>query len=295
MDLILPVLGALLILVTLREVFHMLFHPSGQGGLTIGVFRGVWAATGKLGDRARMLAGPVAMVLVIALWIAALIVGFSLIYWPSMPDSFLYASGLEPQAEDDYIDALYYSWVTQATLGYGTITPEQGIFRILAPLQATLGFALFTLFVTWVLSVYPALHRQRSAASSIHALRLAHERADSADEMHPTTLARQMEQISQVLGQVRVDFVQYPSTFFFAGPGETLGLSQGLPFVVELARSHGASDETRPAAAQLQASLDLLAAALAEQHLDMAGAETDDVLRAYRQRHHGLNATEVGP
>ena len=291
MDIVLRIIGGLLILVTLREVFHMLFHPSGQGGITMGVFRGVWGVTGKLGDRARSMSGPFAMVLVIALWIGSLIAGFSLIYWPSMPESFIYAAPLEPKAEDDYIDALYYSWVTQSTLGYGAIAPEQGVFRVIAPLQATLGFALFTLFVTWVLSVYPALHRQRSTASSIHALRLAHERAVPADAMHPTTLARQMEQLSQVINQVRVDFVQYPSTFYFATPGHTLGLAQGLPFVVGLVSSDGMADETRPAAAQLATSLDLLAAALAEQHLSMAGAETDEVLRAYR-RHHGLGETE---
>ena len=292
MDVVLPVVGALLILVTLREVFHMLFHPSGQGGITMGVFRGVWAVTGKLGDRARSMSGPFAMVIVIALWIGALIAGFSLVYWPSMPESFIYSSPLEPQAEDDYIDALYYSWVTQSTLGYGAIAPGPGVFRVIAPLQATLGFALFTLFVTWVLSVYPALHRQRSTASSIHALRLAHQRAVPADSLHPTTLARQMEQLSQVVNQVRVDFIQYPSTFYFAAPGHTLGLAHGLPFLAGLARSDGRDEETRPAAEQLATSVDLLAAALAEQHLSMAGAGTAEVLRAYR-RHHGLE--DAGP
>lgn len=293
MNVFLPIVGALVIVVTLREVFHMLFHPSGQGRLTMGVFRAVWALSGQLGDRARSLAGPLSMVIVIALWIGVLIAGFSLIYWPSMPESFIYASPLEPKAEDDLIDALYYSWVTQSTLGYGTIAPEQGVFRIIAPLQATLGFALFTLFVTWVLSVYPALQRQRSAASSIHALRLAHERSVPAGSMHPTTFARQMEQLSQVINQVRVDFVQYPSTFYFAAPGQTLGIAHGLPFVAAVARVDGMADETRPAAAQLSSSLDLFVAAIAEQHLRMAGASTDEVIRAYR-RHHGLDDAEGG-
>jgi hypothetical protein len=287
----LPVVGSLLILLTLREVFHMLFHPSGQGGLTMLVFRGVWALTGKLGERARSVAGPLSVVLVIAFWIGGLIVGFSLIYWPSLPEGFIYASGLEPEAEDDYLDALYYSWVTQSTLGYGDIAPEQGAFRILGPVQATLGFALFTLFVTWVLSVYPALHRQRAAASSIHAMRIAHGRGVPVKEMHPAALARQMDQLSEAISDVRVDLVQYPSTFYFAAPASTMGLAHGLPFLAAVASTDGLADEARPAAARLAASFELLAAVLAEQHLDIAGAETDDVLRAYR-RHHGLDPEE---
>lgn len=275
----LPIAGALLIIVTLRDVFHMLFHPSGQGTLAIAVFRALWALTGRLGDRARKLSGPLSMVIIIALWVAALIIGFSLIYWPSMPEAFIYSSALEAKAGGDYVDALYYSWVTQSTLGYGTIAPEQGAFRILAPLQATLGFAFFTLFVTWVLSVYPALQRQRSVASSIHSLRLAHERAG---HIHPTTLARQMEELSWRINEVRVDFIQYPSTFFFAAPGCTLSLAHGVPFLTRLVGTDGIAEEARPAAAQLARSLDLFAAALAEQHLSMAGAETAEVLRAYR-------------
>lgn len=287
MSILLPALGAALVLVTLREVFHTLFHPSGQGRLTMGVFRAVWMLTGRVRDRARSLSGPVSMALVIALWIGVLVVGWALVYWPSMPDSFIYSSTLEPAAEDDFIDALYYAAVTQSTLGYGTVAPEQGIFRILAPLQATLGFALFTLVVTWVLSVYPALQRQRSAASLAHSLRLAHERSVPASNTHPGTLARQMEQLSQVLNDVRVDFLQYPSTFYFAAPARTLSLAAALPFAVALAQQDGYADETRPAAAQLASSLELFAAAIGEQHLKMPNADTNEVLRAYR-RHQGL-------
>ena len=61
--------GVLLVLVVAREVFHTLFHPGGQGSLTIGVFKSVWAVTGSLGGRGRRVAGPLSMVLVIALWV----------------------------------------------------------------------------------------------------------------------------------------------------------------------------------------------------------------------------------
>lgn len=291
MSVALPAAGAVLVLVVLREIFHTLFHPSGQGGLTMLAFRFVWRATGRAGARARALAGPLAMVLVIALWVAGLVVGWALVYWPSMPEGFIYSPTLEPAAEDDFVDAVYFSWVTQATLGYGTIAPEQGVLRILAPLQATLGFGVFTLVVTWVLSVYPALHRQRAIASRIEAVRRSHDRAGGARSLYPATLARQMSELSSGVNAIRVDFVQYPSTFYYAAPAETLDLAAGLSRAVAIARTDGLADEARPAAAELDASLDLLAASLADQHLGMSGAGTDEVLRAYR-RHQGLDDTE---
>ena len=294
MKVLLPALGPVLILATLRDVFHTLFHPSGQGGATIGVFRAVWTVSGKLGDRAWSLSGPLSMALAITLWIGVLIVGWALVYWPSMPDSFIYSEALEAAAEDDFIDALYYAAVTQSTLGYGTIAPEQGIFRILAPLQAALGFGVFTLVVTWVLSVYPALHRQRAAAGLAHSLRISHERSVPARDTHPTTLARQMEQLSQVLNNVRVDFLQYPSTFYFAAPARTLSPAASLPFAVAIAEADGYADETHPAAAQLEASLELFAAALGEQHLKMPDGDVHEVLRAYR-RHQGLGEEAQAP
>lgn len=277
-----PIAGGLLVALTLREVFHMLFHPSGQGGASMAVFRALWRATARLGTRGRTVAGPLGMTAVIVLWVGAMVLGFALVYWPSMPEAFAYASALEPRSEGDLIDAIYFSAVTQTTVGYGSIAPEQGIFRMLAPLQAALGFGLFTMVVSWVLSVYPALQRQRAAASSLHALRLAHERQAGAGEVEPATLARQLEQVSEMLSQARVDFLQYPSTFFFAAPAPTFSLARALPFAQGLAERPGLDPAARPAAAQLGASLDLLADTLAEQHLDMAGAGTAAVLEAYR-------------
>lgn len=287
MNVVLPIAGGLLILVTAREVFHTLFHPAGQGSITLGVFRLVSASAGRLGRSARPIAGPLSMVLIIALWAGALIIGFALVYWPSMPERFAYSSVPDAAGGDGLLDAIYYSWVTQSTLGYGSITPEHDVLRVLAPLQATLGFLLLTLVVTWVLSVYPALQRRRAAASAIHALRLAHERAVPAGQTHPATLARQLGELSRALHQIRVDFIQYPTTFYFAAPGPTLSLARGLPWVADLARPEGLGDEAAPAAAELEATLELLAAVLAEQHLRLEDAGTDEVLAAFGRRHHG--------
>ena len=279
--------GVALVLIVLREVFHNLFHPGGQGQLSMLVFRAVWAASGRLGESARALAGPISLVLVIGFWVAVLIVGWALLYWPAMPESFIFASPLDTGDQDGFGDALYLSWVTQATLGYGDIAPRSGILRMVAPLQATIGFALFTAAVTWVLSLYPALTRRRSAAAMIHAMRESDRRSGVALEaMDSTTLARRMERVSDALSTLRIDVVQYPSTIYFEAPAQSLSLSAALPYVAALARAEVDDLEVRPAALELAVALDDFAAALDQQFLHVGG-DTEAILRAYR-RHHGL-------
>jgi hypothetical protein len=277
--------GLVLIFVVLREVFHSLFHPAGRGRLSMGVFRGIWWLTGRLGEKGRSLAGPASMVLVIGLWIVVLVVGWALVYWPALPERFIFASPLDPQTHDGLVDALYFSWVTQATLGFGDIAPRNGLLRVLAPAQATIGFGLFTVAVTWVLSVYPALQRQRATASMAHSLCAVHEpSAEDGHQPSPLVLARRMERLAEMLARVRVDFVQYPSTFYFAAPERSLSLAHALPHVAALAARSDLAPDAQPAAAELGSALDLLAEGLRRDFLAIGEGSRDAVLDAYR--HH---------
>ena len=53
MDIVLSVAGVLVILLGLRDMFHSLLHPKGQGGLSRGVLTGLWHShMGWLFDRA---------------------------------------------------------------------------------------------------------------------------------------------------------------------------------------------------------------------------------------------------
>ena len=270
--------GALLVLAMLRDLFHTVFHPAGRSGLSSTVFRVVWRLTGKVGSRARTLAGPSAVVLVIALWSIGLIVGWALIYWPRMPESYLFAPGLSAAAQDGFLDALYYSWVTQATLGFGDIVPQTQPLRLLAPLQATIGFALFTLAVSWVLSIYPALHRQRAAAMKLGGICDSREQIDGV--IPDAATASQLTRAADAIATCRVDFVQYPATLFFAAPADDLSLAAALPRLTELVSSDTGA-QARVAASELKEALDLLASTLAED-LNADAQSTEQALAAFR-------------
>jgi hypothetical protein len=285
-----PVAGALLVIAVLRDVFHTLLHPAGQGSMSMLVFRSVWAATGALGSRARSLAGPSSMAFVIGLWTVLLVVGCALVYWPALPESFILSSSLDRSLHGGIIDAVYFSWVTQATLGYGDIAPRSGLLRVLAPLQATLGFALFTVSVTWVLSIYPALQRQRALAGLAFALHKSHESAAVPLHALPQgALARQLERLAVGIATLRADYLQYPSTFYFAPPSTGTSLAAAIPYLVRLSHAEDLGDEARLAAAELAAELDFVAADMATQFLAMPGASTGEVVHAFRC-HHGLPA-----
>ena len=84
------------VLAVLRDIFHTLWHPSGHGGLGP-----VLAAVWRLGRarhghrRVRALAGPLAMVVVVIAWVALIVVGWTLIYWPHLDDGFFISESLK--------------------------------------------------------------------------------------------------------------------------------------------------------------------------------------------------------
>src|SRR4051794_27957118 len=91
--------GAVLVLVALRDVFDVLFNESGRAVLAHLVTRSVWRPFRLLARRRRAifsLAGPFALLAVVATWALLLIVGWALIFWPHMPDGFTLASGVDP-------------------------------------------------------------------------------------------------------------------------------------------------------------------------------------------------------
>jgi voltage-gated potassium channel Kch len=284
-------LGAILIFTALRDIFHELFHPSGSGSVNGAVTRFVWRVFRRLAryfPSALGLAGPVALITVITAWTILLVTGWALIYLPHLPDKFLFATELDPRAQSGFIDALYLSFVTLATLGFGDITPTSDWLRILVPLEALLGFALLTASITWVLSLYPALTRQGTLA---HETRLLYEAQKetgiSLGDLNESATAQTLNRLTRQLILVHSDLTQFSIVYYFHERSERTSLPANVSYLTNLA---GQGDKSNSAGARLEAAmlrkaLEDFAKTLAKNFLVVSLDSTEDILAAYAQNH----------
>jgi len=282
--------GAVVVLAVLRDIFHTLWHPSGRSGLGRNVMAAVWRAGRPRRGRRRVsvLAGPLSMVVVVLAWVALIVLGWTLVYWPHLQDGFFITGALQETSRGGFLDALYLSMVTVATLGFGDIVPTDEWLRIAVPLQALLGFALLTAAVTWVLQIYPALTRRRALAIRLSLLRRADAVRVLAGEDVPMA-ANLLEDIAGELVQARVDLTQYAETYYFRDGDAAESLAATIGTALDLARAaeHSPRADLRFAGKLLDLALGDFARLLDEQFLRVGGPP-QAVLAAYAADHgHG--------
>lgn len=291
MHLFLSLAGLALIAVALLDVFQQLVHPNGIGRLNNYLVRSVWSLFRRLAVRRPSLlriAGPVAFIVVVFGWGAMLAIGWALVYWPHLPDSFLLADGLDPSMNDGFLDALYLSLVSLGTLGYGEIAPKTTGMRLLTSAEALIGFSLFSAGIAWLLSLYPALSRQRTLAHSIWLL-------DEAQEKNRERLAGIDSSVSASLlftlafqvAAVRTDFVQFSMTYYFQTTNRRGALPVALPVLLRLAKQGelSPSAELRLASRTLRKSIEELADVLGNDFLRVPSDSSDAVLELYARDH----------
>ena len=228
--------GAVMVLVGLRDIFHTIWHPSGRGGLSRRLMQVVWRL-GRRGRRERWLGnllGPLAMGVVALCWLVLIQVGFALVYWPHLPGGFVYGSGLDVAGRGGFLDAMYLSTVTLATLGFGDIVPTEAWLRVVVPTQALVGFALITAAVSWVLQVYPALTRRRSLAVRLAQLRRARTRDLMRSSPSPVATALLLELADRLAG-LRADLTQYAETYYFRDHDDEASLPTMFGIALDLA------------------------------------------------------------
>jgi voltage-gated potassium channel Kch len=279
--------GAAVVLATLRDIFHTLWHPSGRGGVGRKVLASLWRAgrPRRLHGRVRALAGPLVMVVVVVVWVALIVLGWTLIYWPHLVDGFFISESLEQSTRGGFLDALYVSMVTVATLGFGDIVPTEEWLRIAVPVQALLGFVLLTAAVTWVLQIYPALTRRRALAMRLSLLRRADALRVFAEEDVPMA-ANLLEDLAAELVRARVDLSQYAETYYFRDGEDSASLAATIGTAVQLANAADRSPrpDMRFAGRLLDAALADFAQLLDEQFLRVGGPP-EAVLVAYAADH----------
>ena len=260
---IVSVAGGVLILAAAVDMFHSLFHPSGRGTLSRYAIRTVWIVMRTLARRAPRLlvaAGPTGFVAAVGTWAVMLVVGWALVYWPSLPEGFVLGPGLEPGDHGSFVDALYLSLVTLGTLGYGDIAPVDPTLRILAPLEALIGFVLLTASLAWVLSAYPALSRLRSLAEQVYILDAEAEGdpREMLSSLSPGEAARILSGLEAQVVHARADLSQHEIVYYFHTRDELHSLPQALCLLHALAGCGDAPElapDVRTAARRLQRAL----------------------------------------
>jgi hypothetical protein len=283
MDWVVSAVGAGLVMAALRDLFHTLWHPTGRGGLSTLVMTGLWRLSRRFGPRGRVAAvtGPLAMVAAVGMWASILIMGWTLVYWPHMPDGFVFAPGLGPAQRTDLLDGLYLSLVTVTTLGFGDIVPADGWLRVAAPLQALMGFALLTAAVSWVVQIYPALTRRR-----VLAIKLASLRGAGGAVLRLDSAAGLLASLAAEVVHVRVGLTQHAETYYFHDGEDRSSLAAMVGYAADLSVRGQMSprSDVRLTAALLAHALEDFAATLDERFLHVEGTPLE-VFSAYATDH----------
>ena len=206
------------------------------------------------------LAGPTALVTVIITWILVEAFGWALVYWPYLPSEFRFASGIPDWAQGRFVDALYASFVTLATLGFGDITPTTTWLRLITPLEALIGFAILTAGLSWVMSVYPVLHRRSSFA---HRVLIARRTGTIQGREMPSGDPILVERIIAGLTELRGDLQKFPITFYFR-EGDS---KSAFPIALAVLISHIAATPASPARESMQMGLTDLTEHIGERFL----------------------------
>lgn len=285
--------GFLLILLTLADIFEVLFHPLGSGRISRILVKLLWRVFRRLSRRRHSLlelAGPVAVVSVIGMWLTLLVVGWGLIYLPHLPDEFLVASGPVTSSSARIVEALYFSMSTITTLGYGDITPTSEWLRILSPLEAMFGFGLLTASLSWVISIFQVLRRRRSLALEVALLRDEQSAIDlSVVEMEPLAAQELLSGLSSQVNTVWNDMLQVPITYYFASSDRQSALSVGMPYLLFMAQEGASTScpaEVRLRASMLVGKIHTFTVLLTRNFIDLPPtASAKEVLEAYAHDH----------
>ena len=219
-------LGVALIALAGRDVFDALFHPEGKGTLGRLIMRTVWAAFRRLARGRRgafALAGPTALLVVISSWAALLILGWALIFWPHIGRELHALTAVHPGT---FVEALHTSLVTITTLGFADVIPHAGWLRVVAPLEALLGFGLLSASISWLLLIYPAISRRRSLAYEVSLLVEAEGQTGVAlERLEPASAAGIYAELTSRLVAVERDLVSFPISYYFAELDERFALA----------------------------------------------------------------------
>jgi hypothetical protein len=167
--------GTVVILAVLLDAFETVVLPRRvrrQFRITVWFYRNTWIPWRKItslikssGRRENFLGyfGPLSLLFLLALWACGLIFGFALLQYGAGEHVML---GNEPVT---FARVIYLSGSTFFTLGYGDITPTSPIARVLAVLEAGMGFGFLGTVIGYLPTIYSSFSRREIEISLLDA------------------------------------------------------------------------------------------------------------------------------
>ena len=107
--------------------------------------------------------GPLSLIMLLSVWAVGLILGFGALHW---------SLGSRLNISDAQVDLgsyLYFSGTTFFTLGYGDVTAAGTLARVLAILEAGLGFGFLALIIGYLPVIYQAFSRREASITLLDA------------------------------------------------------------------------------------------------------------------------------
>jgi hypothetical protein len=170
------VIGVALILAILWDAFETILVPRRIGRrvrltryfylITWRIWRALAVGVRKPSRREALLGffGPLSLILLLFCWAAGLILGFALLGLTSNA-----AAGSAGSAQQNFGLQLYMSGETFFTLGFGDFTPTTTVGRVLAVLEAGLGFGFLGTVVGYLPTMYSAFAQREIEISLMDA------------------------------------------------------------------------------------------------------------------------------
>jgi hypothetical protein len=235
--------GALIVLVLL-DAFESMILPRRVNRffrLTRFYYLSMWTACraiacrmspGRRREQYLSMFGPLSMLGLFTFWAVLLIAGFGMLHW---------SLGTNLKTEDKRNDLptyLYLSGITFFTVGYGDVTPQTDLGRVLTVFEAGVGFGFMAVIIGYMPVLYQAFSRREVSISLLDAragsppsaaellLRLAQSR-------HVNTVDTLLAEWERWSAEVLESHLSYPSLSFYRSQHDNQSWLAALTMILD--------------------------------------------------------------
>lgn len=253
MELLAPVLGVLLVVAVGVDVLRTVLVPSSSGPVNLLVARALWrtarAVPGRLRGPGLRAAGPAALVVTVVVWFLGLLVGFALVYLPSVED-LSYASDVRFE-DRSLLEALYLSGVSLTTVGFGDVVAGSQALRLVTVAEAACGFAALTATLGYLPAIYALVSELRSSSLAVSDLGAA--TPSGAAELLATDASTMLDNVRRDVIATRQHLQRFPVLHVFHAPYDESAVALARGATTLWVGAHFAADEGKPLRRQVKA------------------------------------------